>query len=85
MPEAQAIAKRDIGFVSAEMRLLPHATLGWHMQFVASIYPGWDAHYAETLVKRFNLRTEQKARADCPGRARSRRFCCWRSRAGLAC
>ena len=29
------------------------------MQFVASIYPGWDAQYAKTLVKRFNLRPEQ--------------------------
>jgi ABC-2 type transport system ATP-binding protein len=59
MPDDQAAAKRDIGFVSDDMRLFGHATLGWHMQFVASIYPGWDADYAKTLVKRFNLRTEQ--------------------------
>jgi ABC-2 type transport system ATP-binding protein len=59
MPENQAAAKRDIGFVSDDMRLFGHATLGWHMQFVASIYPGWDADYAKMLVKRFNLRTEQ--------------------------
>jgi ABC-2 type transport system ATP-binding protein len=63
MPEAQAIAKRDIGYVSADMRLMPNATLGWHMDLVASIYPGWDAGYAQTLVKRFNLRPEQKARS----------------------
>ena len=37
MPEAQAVAKRDIGYVSAEMRLLPQATLGWHMDFIKSI------------------------------------------------
>jgi ABC-2 type transport system ATP-binding protein len=59
MPEAQMLAKRDIGFVSDDMRLFGHATLGWHMNFVASIYPGWDAQYAKTLVKRFNLRPEQ--------------------------
>jgi ABC-2 type transport system ATP-binding protein len=59
MPEAQATAKRDIGFVSDEMRLFAHATLGWHMKFIASIYPGWDAGYADTLVRRFNLRPEQ--------------------------
>ncbi len=59
MPEAQAIAKRDVGFVSDEMRLFAHATLGWHMRFIASIYPGWDARYADTLVRRFNLRPEQ--------------------------
>ena len=63
MPEAQAAAKRDIGYVSAEMRLLPHATLGWHMEFVKSIYPEWDGGYAATLVKRFNLRPEQNARS----------------------
>ncbi|HEU4779312.1 MAG TPA: ABC transporter ATP-binding protein [Steroidobacteraceae bacterium] len=63
MPEAQALAKRDIGFVSDQMRLFGHATFGWHMKFVSSIYPGWDAQYAKTLVKRFNLRPEQNVRS----------------------
>jgi ABC-2 type transport system ATP-binding protein len=63
MPAAQAAAKRDVGFVSGEMRLLPHATLGWHMDFMKSIYPEWDGGYAATLVKRFNLRTAQNARS----------------------
>jgi len=59
MPDNQAVAKRDIGFVSDEMRLFGHATLEWHMQFIASIYAGWDEQYARTLVKRFNLHPEQ--------------------------
>ena len=59
MPDAQAIAKRDVGYVSNEMRLFPNATVGWHLRFVASIYPGWDEDYAGTLLKRFNLRAEQ--------------------------
>jgi ABC-2 type transport system ATP-binding protein len=59
MPEGQALAKRDIGFVSDDMRLFGHATLDWHMRFVASIYPDWDAQYAKTLVSRFNLHPEQ--------------------------
>jgi ABC-2 type transport system ATP-binding protein len=63
MPEAQAFAKRDVGYVSADMRLMPNATLDWHMRLVSSIYPGWDADYASTLIKRFNLRTEQRARS----------------------
>lgn len=63
MPEEQAFAKRDIGYVSADMRLMPNATLGWHIDLAASIYPGWDSAYAETLVKRFNLRREQGARS----------------------
>ena len=63
IPVAQAAAKRDIGYVSAEMRLLPHATLGWHMDFMRSIYPQWDGGYAAALIKRFNLRPEQNARS----------------------
>jgi len=59
MPDAQAAAKRDIGYVSDEMRLFANATVGWHLRFVASIYPGWDEGYARTLLKRFNLRAEQ--------------------------
>lgn len=62
IPAEQALAKRDIGFVSEEMRLYGLTSLQWHMDFVASVYPGWDARYAETLLKRFNLRPEQKTR-----------------------
>ncbi len=61
MPDMQAAAKRDIGYVSDDMRLFANATLEWHMQFVASIYPAWDPQYAKTLAKRFNLRPEQNA------------------------
>jgi ABC-2 type transport system ATP-binding protein len=63
MPGDQAAAKRGIGYVSAEMKLLPQATLGWHMEFVKAIYPDWDGGYAAQLVKRFNLRPEQNARS----------------------
>ena len=63
LPAAQAAAKQQVGYVSAEMKLLPQATLGWHMDFIKSIYPEWDGGYATTLVKRFNLRPEQSARS----------------------
>lgn len=63
IPAAQAAAKRDIGFVSDQMRLLPHASLDWHMRLIASIYPSWDDAYARLLLKRFNLRTEQNVRS----------------------
>jgi ABC-2 type transport system ATP-binding protein len=59
MPENQAIAKRDVGFVSDEMKLFAHATIGWHMDFIASIYPHWDGKYSAMLLKRFNLKPEQ--------------------------
>lgn len=62
MPEQQAAAKRDVGFVSDDMRLFPYATVGWHMDFMASLYPAWDAGYAALLLKRFNLHAGQMAK-----------------------
>lgn len=62
MPADQARAKRDIGFVSEDMRLYGGATLEWHMGFVRSIYPHWDRGYAEDLLRRFDLRAQQKIR-----------------------
>jgi len=59
LPREQAAAKRHIGFVSEDMRLYGPATLAWHIRFVASIYPGWDAAYASALLHRFNLHPEQ--------------------------
>ena len=63
MPRDQAAAKADVGFVSDDMRLMPQATLAWHMDFVASLYPGWDATYAATLLKRFGLHAGQTAKS----------------------
>jgi ABC-2 type transport system ATP-binding protein len=60
MPAEQAAAKRDIGFVSEDMRLYGSATLAWHMNFVRSIYPKWDQVYAESLLQRFDLKPQQK-------------------------
>ena len=60
MPQEQAAAKLDIGFVSEDMRLYGSATLDWHMKFVQSIYPRWDQPYAETLCRRFDLKPQQK-------------------------
>jgi ABC-2 type transport system ATP-binding protein len=60
MPAEQTAAKLDIGFVSEDMRLYGAATLAWHMSFVASIYPQWNQSYADTLVRRFDLKPQQK-------------------------
>jgi len=60
MPAQQVAVKREVGFVSEDMRLYKAATLAWHMNFVASIYPGWDAAYAAELARRFDLVPEQK-------------------------
>jgi ABC-2 type transport system ATP-binding protein len=60
MPAEQVAAKWDIGFASEDMRLYDSMTLGWHMNFIQSIYPDWDASYAQLLLKRFGLRADQK-------------------------
>ena len=59
MPRDQAQAKRDIGYVSEDMRLYFGETVAWHMRLVASLYPSWDAKYAETLLHRFNVKPQQ--------------------------
>ncbi len=60
MPDEQAAAKLDIGFVSEDMRLYGSATLAWHMALLRSIYPKWDQPYAESLLQRFDLKPQQK-------------------------
>ncbi len=62
VPGDVAAAKRDVAFVSDDMRLYGTATLGWHMNFIASMYPGWDAAYAAALLKRFNLHADQQTK-----------------------
>jgi len=60
MPDEQIAAKWDIGFASEDMRLYDSMTLGWHINFMRSIYRSWDDRYAQLLLKRFALRAEQK-------------------------
>ena len=60
MPQEQAAAKLDIGFVSEDMRLYGTATLAWHMELVRSMFPRWDQSYAETMLRRFDLKPQQK-------------------------
>jgi ABC-2 type transport system ATP-binding protein len=59
MPREQAIAKRDIGYMSEDMRLYGGKDLAWHMQFIASANGDWDEDYARTLLRRFHLNPEQ--------------------------
>ena len=50
-----ASAKQDIGYYADDMRLYKSESLGWHMQFVRSLYPKWDDVYASQLLDRFGL------------------------------
>jgi len=62
VPEQAAVAKERVAYVSDDMRLFSGATLGWHMRFVARLYPDWDEAYAQTLLKHFNIRADQGMR-----------------------
>jgi len=62
MPSDQVAAKWDIGFVSEDMRLYGHRSIGFHLDFLRSIYPGWDNEYAAELLRRFELKAEQKVK-----------------------
>ncbi len=62
LPQAQVAAKREIGYASEDMRLYKGKTLRWHMDFIRTIYPGWDEAYAAELLKRFDLRPQQDLR-----------------------
>lgn len=63
MPHAQSEVKQQIGYVSEDMRLYGGASIGWHMSFVRSLYPDqWDDGYARSLLARFKLVENQKAK-----------------------
>jgi ABC-2 type transport system ATP-binding protein len=60
MPADQVAAKQKIGFLSEDLRLYGAATVAWHMAFIASIYPDWNQAYADKLLRRFDLKPQQK-------------------------
>jgi ABC-2 type transport system ATP-binding protein len=60
VPRRQAAAKSGIGFVSEDLRLYAGATLQWHMDLVASMYPTWSPGFAELLLRRFDLRAPRR-------------------------
>ncbi|MEM7588426.1 MAG: ABC transporter ATP-binding protein, partial [Acidobacteriota bacterium] len=66
MPEQQDVAKRHVGFVYDDLGLYDRATLGWHIDFVRSMFGSsntagpWDTAYAEQLLRRFDLHLAQK-------------------------
>ncbi len=60
MPREQVRVKQQLGLASEDMRLYGTQTLRWHMDFMRRLYPEWDAAYAQHLLRRFDLRAEQK-------------------------
>ena len=55
-----ATARWKIGYASEDLRLYKKMTIGWHMQFIKDMFPDWDDDYATSLLKKFDLRIDQK-------------------------
>ena len=62
MPRDQVAAKYRIGFVAEDMRLYESQTIGFHMDFIKSIFDTWDDGYAAELLRRLDLIKEQKVK-----------------------
>lgn len=62
MPREQVAAKWDVGFVSEDMRLYGHRTIGFHLNFLRTVFPTWDDAYAAELLRRFELDPGQKVK-----------------------
>ena len=57
-----ASVKQEIGYYSEDMSPYKRETIGWHLQFVRSVYPSWDDAYAGQLLNRFGLNAEQRVK-----------------------
>jgi ABC-2 type transport system ATP-binding protein len=62
MPKEQVAAKYRIGFIAEDMRLYESETIGFHIDFIKSVYDSWDDDYAATLLRRLDLIKEQKVK-----------------------
>jgi ABC-2 type transport system ATP-binding protein len=62
MPKEQVAAKYRIGFVAEDMRLYESQTIGFHMEFIKSIFTTWDDDYAAALLRRLDLIKHQKVK-----------------------
>jgi ABC-2 type transport system ATP-binding protein len=60
MPDDQVAAKRNIGYASEDMRLYKGQSLRWHMDLIRQAYTTWDETYATQLLRRFDLRADQR-------------------------
>ncbi len=62
MPAAEADIKREVAFVSEDMAPYGAAPIGWHLDYVQSLVPEFDAAWARELLARFALTPTQRAR-----------------------
>ena len=62
MPAEETAVKREVGWVSEDMALYGAASIGWHLEYVRSLVPEFDAAWARELLARFALTPAQPTR-----------------------
>jgi len=63
LPREQVAVRREVAYASEDMRAHLGQTLAFHLRFMASLFPSWDAPYAEKLLRRFELDAAQTVKA----------------------
>jgi ABC-2 type transport system ATP-binding protein len=62
MPDCEQAIKSEVGFVSEDMVPYAAKTIAWNLELVRSLSARWDEERAATLLRRFELRPEQRTR-----------------------
>ena len=62
MPEREHAIKLDVAFVSEDMAPYGGKSIAWNIDLVRSLSPQWDEARAATLLRRFELRPEQRTK-----------------------
>ncbi len=62
MPERQHEIKSEVAFVSEDMAPYGGKSIAWNLDLVRSLSSRWDEERAKTLLRRFDLRPEQRAK-----------------------
>ncbi len=62
MPERERAIKSEVAFVSEDMAPYGGKSIAWNLDLVRSLSPLWDEARAKTLLRRFELRAEQRTK-----------------------
>lgn len=62
MPHREHEIKSGVAYVSEDMAPYSGKSIAWNLGLVRSLSPQWDEERAATLLRRFDLRTEQRTR-----------------------
>ena len=62
MPDGEQAIKSEVGFVSEDMAPYAAKTIAWNLELVRSLSARWDEERAAALLRRFELRPEQRTR-----------------------